>query len=80
MLPDAHGVIKTENGAFVLFTLQGRTIWIERQGKQLLSAIFESGDEHYKWLNNTFCILEGVFDSNTFTRGARVYSCISDLI
>ncbi len=80
MLPDAHGVIKTEDGAFVLFTLQGRTVWIEGQGKQLLSVILESEDDRYKWLNNTFCILEGVFDSNTFTMRARVYTCISDLI
>ncbi len=80
MLPDAHGVIKTDDEAIIFFTLQGRTVWVEEKGRQLLSAIFESEDSRYKWLNNTFCILEGAIDSNSLTMRARVYSCVSDLI
>src|SRR6267143_4454925 len=54
MLPNAQGVIKTDDGALVHFSLQGRTVKVGDQGRQLLSALFESGDERYKWLNNTY--------------------------
>jgi Protein of unknown function (DUF3237) len=79
MLPNAHGVIRTDDGAIVLFTLQGRTVFVEERGRQLLAAVFESEDERYKWLNNTFCVLEGAFDPPTMSMRARVYSCVSDL-
>src|SRR2546426_8217758 len=40
MLPDAHGVIQTHDGAAVLFSMAGRTVWVEtpsgRQRRQLL--------------------------------------------
>lgn len=79
MLPDAHGLIWTDDGAAVMFTLEGRTVFSENQGRQLLSVLFESEDERYRWLNNTFCVLEGAIDAATFTMHARVYSCVSDL-
>ncbi len=80
MLPDAHGIIKTEDGAFILFTLQGRTVFVEGKGRQLLSAMFESEDRRYNWLNNTFSILEGEIDPETATMRARVYTCVSNLL
>ena len=80
MLPDAHGVIKTTDGAIVLFALQGRTVWVGEKGRQLLSVTFESQDEQYKWLNNTYCVLEGAIDSVALKMRARVYACISDLV
>jgi hypothetical protein len=79
MLPDAHGIIKTEDHAMILFTLQGRTIFDGNMGKQLLSVIFEAQDEAYRWLNNTMCILEGLIDSERLSMRARVYACRSDL-
>ncbi len=79
MLPDAHGVIKTDDGAFVMFALQGRTVWVNETGRQLLSVVFESEDSRYTWLNNTFCVLEGAIDSATLKMKARVYSCVSDM-
>src|SRR5512144_1959987 len=42
MLPDAHGLILTDDHASILFTLQGRTVFEGEQGKQLLSVIFET--------------------------------------
>ena len=84
MLPDAHGVIRTEDGATVLFSLAGRTVWVEtangRQGRQLLRALFEAEDQRYRWLNNTVCILEGKIDAGTGRMQARVYSCINELV
>ena len=37
-----------------MFTLQGRTIFEQGQGKQLLSVIFEAEAASYRWLNATF--------------------------
>ncbi len=54
-----------------LFTLQGRTIWVEDKGRQLLSVIFEAEDSRYKWLNNTFCVLEGVINPSTLTYAGK---------
>jgi hypothetical protein len=79
MLPDAHGCIWTDDGAAVLFTLQGRTVFSGDQGRQLLSVLFEADDARYQWLNDTFCILEGAYDRTTMTMRARVYACVSDL-
>jgi hypothetical protein len=80
MLPDAHGVIVTDDNAVVLFTLQGRTVFELDQGKQLLSVIFEAEAESYRWLNETFCVLEGLIDSERMQMRARVYACRSNLV
>ena len=80
MLPDAHGVIVTQDSAFIMFTLQGRTVFEQEQGKQLLSVIFEAESESYSWLNATFCVLEGLIDGERLQMRARVYACRSDLV
>jgi hypothetical protein len=80
MLPNAHGVIVTHDNALILFTLQGRTVFEQGQGKQLLSVIFEAEVESYLWLNATFCVLEGLIDGARLQMRARVYACRSDLV
>jgi hypothetical protein len=80
MIPDAHGVIVTHDNALIMFTLQGRTIFAQEQGKQLLSVLFEAEVEAYRWLNTTFCVLEGLIDSEQLRMRARVYACQSDLV
>jgi hypothetical protein len=80
MLPDAHGVIVTDDHAIIMFTLQGRTVFEQGQGKQLLSVIFEAEAESYRWLNTTFCVLEGLIDVERLRMRARVYACQSDLV
>jgi hypothetical protein len=80
MLPDAHGVILTDDRAAIMFTLQGRTVFEQQQGKQLLSVIFETETEAYRWLNSLFCVLEGLIDGERLQMRARVYACRSDLI
>ncbi len=78
--PNVDGIIKTEEGALIHLKLQGRTVEVAGQGRQLLSAIFESGDDRYKWLNNTFCVVEGKIDFHKFVIKFRVYLCISDML
>ena len=79
MIPDAHGVIETHDNAIILFTLQGRTVFEQGQGKQLLSVIFEAEADPYRWINATFCVLEGLIDSERMGMHARVFACVSDL-
>jgi len=77
-LPNLHGVIQTEDGASILFRLQGRTkFMIEGQGHQLLTVILQTGEEHYKWLNDSICMLEGIIEG--FTMRAKVFQCINDM-
>jgi len=63
-LPDFRGVISTADGAKVLVSLTGCTVFMpprgnERVGRQLLMALFESDDERYAWLNREVRIAEG---------------------
>ena len=80
MLPDAHGIIVTHDNAVMIFTLEGRTVFEQGQGKQLLSIIFEAEAESYRWLNAMFCVLEGLIDGERLRMRARVYACRSDLV
>ena len=80
VLPHFHGLIKTDDGANVLFTLQGRTVWVRGMGKQLLSAIFETEDRRYKWLNDAFCVLEGAVDSPGLRIRLHLYLCVNEMV
>lgn len=79
MLPDTYGVIQTDDGATVMFSLQGRTFFEGETGKQLLVTLFEAEDERYQWLNRTLCVLEGVIDAERLAMRARVYACQHEL-
>ncbi|HEY7349300.1 MAG TPA: DUF3237 family protein [Ktedonobacterales bacterium] len=82
MLPNAHGVITTGDGAPILFTLQGRTMGTQTtlswQGQHLLTALFEAEDERYRWLNTTLCIAEGRQNPETMRFQLHIYTCLSD--
>lgn len=62
-LPNLHGVIQTDDKATILFRLEGRTKFIEGgQGHQLLTVVLETGDQRYRWLNDSLCVLEGIIE------------------
>ena len=77
MLPEAHGVIQTDDEATLLFSLQGRTAFVGEQGQQLLLVLFETDAEQHLWLNNALCVLEGVIEAGKMR--ARIYVCINEL-
>ncbi|MDJ0897764.1 MAG: hypothetical protein QNJ55_03055 [Xenococcus sp. MO_188.B8] len=78
-LPNLHGVIQTEDGASILFSLQGRTKFRPGgQGNQILTAILQTGDERYEWVNDSICILEGVIEG--FAMRAQIFQCINELV
>jgi len=82
MMPDAHGVITTEDGATVLFSFSGRTVWSEdrSRGGQSLCVLFESEQQRYRWLNGQLCVLEGVVDPDRMVMQARAYVCVNELL
>ena len=84
MLPDAHGLIRTEDSADILFSLQGRTGWVDsggrRKGRQVLVALFESQAERYRWLNDLVCILEGEIDPESGKMHSRIYACLNEMV
>jgi hypothetical protein len=80
MLPNVHGIVATEDGALILFSLSGRTIFNDHGGAQLLSVTLEAEDKRYRWLNNTFCVLEGTIDPVSTIMRARIYQCINELV
>jgi hypothetical protein len=79
MLPDARGLITTDDGASILFELRGRTVFAEGEpaGRQHLVGWFEAEDERYLWLNDTVCIAEGRIDDDGMH--IRVYAGVHDL-
>ncbi len=79
MLPNVHGVVRTHDGATVMFRLQGRTFFEEQTGKQLLFTTFEAEDPRYEWLNQAVCVLEGVINAERLSMRARVYACQHEL-
>jgi hypothetical protein len=78
-LPSVHGIIRTDDGAFVLFVLEGRTPPPQDGKRRLLCTVFfESEDERYHWLNSAVCVLEGELRSGG-TTSTRIYRCVQEL-
>lgn len=92
MLPDIQGVIVTEEGALIAFSMRGRTVWVPSPdegtvGSQMLHISFEAQDEQHRWLNNALCVSEAIVSlpsaqgtAPRIIRGARVYVCENELL
>ncbi len=80
VLPRFDGVIKTNDGAIILFNFQGKTVWVNGMGRQLLSAVFETQDSRYRWLNESFCVLEGAVDSPGLRIKLHIYNCVNEMV
>jgi hypothetical protein len=78
-LPDAHGVIETDDGGTVLFHVRGRTLFEDESGRQNLVLTFESESDSYRWLNHEVCVAEGVIDAERGAMHANVYVCVNEL-
>lgn len=66
--PDCHGFITTEDGAKILFSINGYSI--EETTPTIRRAIvaafwFRAQDERYAWLNYQLCVGEGEIDEET---------------
>jgi uncharacterized protein DUF3237 len=81
LLADLHGVIETEDGAQVVFSLQGYGLPAGEGARidALLAATFECQDERYRWLGTTFGVGEALADKQGGVN-VRIYSCTNDLV
>lgn len=91
MLPDIQGVIATDDGAVIAFSMRGRTVWVPTNdgtvGSQMLHVNFEAQDERHRWLNDVMCISEAIVSlpgsqgtGPRMIKGARVYVCDNELL
>jgi hypothetical protein len=86
MLPHCHGRIATDDGATILFLMDGRTpLTGDEADEQLLRLSFETDDPRYAWLNTAFVVAEGVIradppGSEHYVMHARVYRCLHELL
>jgi hypothetical protein len=85
MLPHCHGRITTDDGATILFLMEGRTpLTGDEADEQLLRISFEAEDARYAWLNTSFVVAEGGIredppGSERYSMYARVYRCLHEL-
>jgi hypothetical protein len=78
-LPDVHGIIRTDDNAFVLIRVNGRTPPpLDGKRRLLGSVLFETDDQRYAWLNTAVCVMEGILRSGGTTH-TRIYTCIAEL-
>jgi hypothetical protein len=60
LIPDFRGVLETDDGATILFTLQGYARLGPTEMRELVgSATHTSADERYRWLNDRLCAIAG---------------------
>lgn len=75
-LPDAHGIITTDDGAKIYYHLEGFGIATQGTRRTTGSARFRTGDPRYSWLNTVIAVDEGRFSGNTAL--IRFYECVAD--
>ncbi len=76
LLPDLSGSIATDDGARIVFAMQGLGVKRGREFLALMGATFESADERHQWLNTAFCIAKAVVRGRSVAM--CVYRCVSD--
>jgi hypothetical protein len=76
LLPDLSGSIEADGDARIVFSMQGLGVQRGRDYLALMGAIFESDDERYSWLNESFCLAEATVRGRRVDM--RVYRCIAD--
>jgi hypothetical protein len=57
--PEFRGVLETEDGASILFHWEGLASLTDSGMRQLLGIAQHTSDEHYRWLNDRVCAVEG---------------------
>ena len=83
LLPDAHGLIETEDGARVVFHLGGYSVATPdspaRRGI-VSPASFATDDDRYRWLNDVVAIGEGVIDFETLRLHLRYFAAVNEMV
>lgn len=76
-LPDARGVILTQDGAELLFALTGMSSLADGQGVHVMT--FQTSAPAYLWLNDVVALGEGTIDTEHARLAMRYYECRVEL-
>lgn len=76
LLPELSGSIEADDGARIVFSMHGLGAQRDREFIALVGAIFESDDERYGWLNESFFLGEATVRGRRVEM--RVYRCVAD--
>ena len=84
MLPAGEGIVRTDDGATVLFEMRGRTVTLQKErgekGGQLLHFSFETGDDRYAWMNRAMFVAEGVVDPGSLKLVLGIHECVNEML
>lgn len=83
LMPDAHGVIDTEDGASILFHLGGYSTAVEGSPSTrgiVSPASFATDDDRYRWLNDVVAIGEGSIDFETLRIRLVYYRVVNEAV
>ncbi len=80
MIPHVTGVITTDDGVQIVFALDGGRAHFEgAHADQMLLVTFTAEDVRYRWLNDAFCVLEGIYNAQPMDMTMLVYQCINEM-
>jgi hypothetical protein len=79
-LPNLTGIIETDDGARILFKLDGYSLVDPSDKRRIVvgGATFLSDHENYNWLNKVYAVEEGAINLETAVVRARFHECIPD--
>ena len=79
--PDFRGVLETDDGATILFTLHGYAHTASDGVRQLVGAMTHISDhKRYQWLNHVICAVSGVIEPRPDGHGSGVAIEVSQLV
>lgn len=83
LMPDAHGVIDTDDGARIVFHLGGYSTAVEGSPSTrgiVSPATFATDDDRYRWLNDVLAVGEGSIDFETLRLRLAYFEVVNEAI
>ena len=81
LIPDAHGVIETADGARIVFHLGGYSTTLEGSPSRraiVSPATFATDDARYRWLNDVIAVGEGTIDFETMRLQMSYFAAVGE--
>ncbi|MEX2356125.1 MAG: hypothetical protein WD535_03730 [Thermaerobacterales bacterium] len=79
-LPDITAAVTTDDGAHLIVRLQAYSVVDEKGGRTIIGSVtMASEGGAYTWLNQVYCLAEGIVDRQAGAIRVRIYACESEL-
>ncbi len=81
LCPDVRGFLETDDGAKIVFTMQGYALEVGVSGRRAAttSLLFTTDEPEYAWLNSAYAVAEAAVDYRTSALRVRAYLCKNEL-